>query len=97
MQTAKKADPKGQTGRSKIAQRQGDDPENRAAQTFTHRGMLGVTANSNTRGNALTFIVWRWVRGGHGRIKHFSLFGEKITKNRQEVETELGPQVGNPE
>lgn len=54
---AKKADPKGQTGRSKNAQRQSDDPENRGGQTYTHRGMPGVIANSNTGGNALTFIV----------------------------------------
>lgn len=71
MQTAKKSDPKGQAGRSKNAERQSDDPENRGVQTYAHRGMLGITANSNAGGNALTFIrKWGcggvWVRGSGG-------------------------------
>lgn len=66
MQTAKKSDPKGQAGRSKNAERQSDDPENRGVQTYAHKGMLGITANSNTGGNALTFIR-KWGCGGEGK------------------------------
>lgn len=83
MQTAKKADTKGQAGRSKNAERQSDDPENRGAQTCAHRGMLGMAANTSAGGNVLTFIRKWGCQGGEDTLG----FGKE---QRQGVETQLG-------